>query len=685
MPPRMTGFRLLGFLGLLNLALAAAGCRGVQNPGKGPVTAPDLPVLAVDHLEERALLLLLEDRRLYEPFTVERLAEGPPPVRAALARALGRIGDPRGRVLLEVLLADREVEVRRAAAFALGELAVPAPGGKEVGAVRALLRAAADPDRETGMLAVEALGKLGAPVLEVAESLAGLPDDGERWARLLPSLFRFQGVEVLPLAQEGLEVEDPHLHARAAYALARNPRPEAALLLRPLLGDSDPWVRGWAARALGQVGDREDLPRLQPLLADPEPGPVIQALRGAWRLVTEGKAAAPEEWREALLRLFEHPHGGVRVTALEAASAWLLDEKLGEALFRRAREDPGREGEMALVALAAGGDPRALDLVRLRAASDRPVDRARAAEAAGHLRAGEVLGQLARDPHPRVRAAVLEARLQAVPEEGARWIDEALTDPDAGVRAVAFQWLMEHPVLPLEKLEAALREAVDDRVVEARLNAVRALVARGKGESLERGGIVLLLEKLSEHPDSLVRREAASGLQALGRPRPATGALDTGRDLPLYREILQRTARERTVEIQTHHGALRLRLACPQAPLTCLNFLQLATQGFYDGLTFHRVVADFVVQGGDPRGDGWGGPGYTIRDEINRIRYRRGVVGMALGGPDTGGSQFFITLSEQPHLDGGYTAFGWVVAGEEVLDRIQQEDRIEGIMEVGGR
>ncbi len=119
--------------------------------------------------------------------------------------------------------------------------------------------------------------------------------------------------------------------------------------------------------------------------------------------------------------------------------------------------------------------------------------------------------------------------------------------------------------------------------------------------------------------------------------------------------------------------------------MTCLNFLQLATQGFYDGLAFHRVVPDFVVQVGDPRGDGRGGPGYVMRDEINPLRYQRGAVGMALSGPDTGGSQFFITLSPQPHLDGGYTVFGRVVAGFETLDRIVQGDRIQGVAEVDFR
>jgi peptidyl-prolyl cis-trans isomerase B (cyclophilin B) len=119
--------------------------------------------------------------------------------------------------------------------------------------------------------------------------------------------------------------------------------------------------------------------------------------------------------------------------------------------------------------------------------------------------------------------------------------------------------------------------------------------------------------------------------------------------------------------------------------LTCLNFLQLVNQGFYDGLEFHRVVPDFVIQGGDPRGDGWGGPGYTIRDELNAKPFDTGVVGMALAGADTGGSQFFITLSPQPHLDAGFTAFGLVVDGLDVLGLIEQGDRIERLVEVPAR
>ena len=110
------------------------------------------------------------------------------------------------------------------------------------------------------------------------------------------------------------------------------------------------------------------------------------------------------------------------------------------------------------------------------------------------------------------------------------------------------------------------------------------------------------------------------------------------------------------------------------APLTVDNFIALARKGYFDGLTFHRVVPNFVIQGGDPRGDGDGGPGHSIRDELNQEPYLRGAVGMALAWRDTGGSQFFITHSPQPHLDARYTVFGRVVAGMDVVDRITQGD-----------
>ena len=113
--------------------------------------------------------------------------------------------------------------------------------------------------------------------------------------------------------------------------------------------------------------------------------------------------------------------------------------------------------------------------------------------------------------------------------------------------------------------------------------------------------------------------------------------------------------------------------------MTALNFARLAQKKFFDGLLIHRVVPNFVVQTGDPRGDGWGSPGYSIRSEFSRRRYVRGMVGMASAGTDTEGCQFFITHSEQPHLDGRYTIFARVKSGMEVVDVLQVGDRMEKV------
>lgn len=693
---------------LLACTTAGPGPAGGVGPGPGPATASGAvaagtgpaPVIDVPDLSTRALLLLVSDRRLFEPVSFEQARGGPVGLRRDLALILARLDDPRAAAYLGELLADPVPEVRQAAAFGFGEL-----GRREASG---LLRAAvADPDRETGVLAVEALGKLGADVTEVGDGLTPL-SEAERWARLLPHLFRFQVEATGPLAEAGLGVADPALHARAAYALARTPRPEAAPALRGLLADPDPFVRGWAARALGEVGDGTDLARLRPLLDDPAPGPTIEALRAGRRLVLAGAAAAPDDWRARLAALLDDPRPHVRITAVEAAGAWLLDPDLGAALARRARVESAEaaaaarpEREEALVALALGGDPRAGELTALgAAATDRDL-RAKAAEAAGYLllasseasvapaagtgseRVAALLDRLLHDPEPKVRVAALGAAILAAGPKAAEVVTEALArDTDPGVRASGLDWAAAHPEVPVEALAEATVLALADRNVESSLSAVAALAARAAAEPLERGALVAVLEKLATATDYPVRRAAARALAELGRTAPPVGPVASRLEVAAYTEVVQRTARARTVEMKTSAGTLRLRLACPEAPMTCLNFLNLARQGFYDGLTFHRVVANFVVQAGDPRGDGYGGPGYEIRDEINLLRYDRGAVGMALAGPDTGGSQFFITLAPQPHLDGGYTVFGHVVAGDDVLDRIVRGTVIESVVEV---
>ena len=128
-------------------------------------------------------------------------------------------------------------------------------------------------------------------------------------------------------------------------------------------------------------------------------------------------------------------------------------------------------------------------------------------------------------------------------------------------------------------------------------------------------------------------------------------------------------------------GVIEIELFGADAPLTVANYMRLVQGHYFDRLRFHRVVPNFVAQDGDPRGDGNGNPGYAIRDEINMNRYMTAMVGMALSGPDTGGSQWFMNLSPQPHLDGTYTVFGRVVNGQGTLQRVVQGDVIRSIHE----
>ncbi len=130
------------------------------------------------------------------------------------------------------------------------------------------------------------------------------------------------------------------------------------------------------------------------------------------------------------------------------------------------------------------------------------------------------------------------------------------------------------------------------------------------------------------------------------------------------------------VAIETDKGKMELELYPEHAPKTVNNFVFLAREGYYDGVVFHRVIGNFMIQGGDPTGTGRGGPGYQFEDEVagNPLKHERGVISMANAGPNTNGSQFFITHAPQPHLDGNHTVFGRVVTGLEIVDAIAQGD-----------
>ena len=142
----------------------------------------------------------------------------------------------------------------------------------------------------------------------------------------------------------------------------------------------------------------------------------------------------------------------------------------------------------------------------------------------------------------------------------------------------------------------------------------------------------------------------------------------------------------KTATIETDRGVIRIELFEKDAPGTVANFEKLVKKGFYDGLKFHRVIANFMVQGGCPKGTGTGGPGWNIKCETagNTRKHGRGALSMAHAGKDTGGSQFFITHRPCPHLDGVHTVFGQVLSGQEVVDSIQVGDRMKKVVVAEG-
>jgi len=204
------------------------------------------------------------------------------------------------------------------------------------------------------------------------------------------------------------------------------------------------------------------------------------------------------------------------------------------------------------------------------------------------------------------------------------------------------------------------------------------LDALGKQKTTTANDLIKEALKSGAH---LIRRKAVALLKTNGAGDFSSqiGTVKTRNTDADYKRALGRISKSTRAVVTTSKGSFTIELLPDAAPLTVDNFVQLAQRDYFRNVTIHRVVPNFVIQDGDPRGDGNGGPGYQIRCEINQVLYDRAAVGMALSGKDTGGSQWFVTHSPQPHLDGGYTVFGRVVAGMDVVDRIVRGDVIQSI------
>jgi cyclophilin family peptidyl-prolyl cis-trans isomerase/HEAT repeat protein len=672
-------------LAALALAWGVPAATAAKKPPAPPPPPPRIVTLAS--------VLAMEDTRSPGAGALERLLRVPDRgVRRRAALAAGRLADPALVPALVDLMNDQEVEVRRMAAFALGLAGSRA-------AVDRLLLALADSDAGVRGRAAEALGRIGDPRVApaigrlVVDALPktigrmtvrgddpGNPDD--TWAELRLALFALARLRDIPAARTALlDGARPRFDWWAATWVAmRLESPELRGVLAAGVASDDPRSRALGARGLGALADASAVELLLPLVRDPEESVAQSALR-ALAVIGDPRGTA------AAAAMLGSPSDVVRRESLLALAVLPPDPALGQRLVGLAAE---RSPWIRAAALSAIAQTDRADFALVLSGMDADsVWWVRSALAATLGRLGDemsigILHAMLGDEDPRVLPAVLEGLRRARGKDALDTLQRHLDDADIGVRVAAAEGIAElGAVGATAPLLAAWRRGLADGPgeLEARIAAVNALSAQ-KDDAAR----AALAEVARGDPARAVRARAAAALGALGDPAPDPGPQAVLRPALDYREAMAPYAPRAGVPLftpraflHTRHGTIEIHLDVVEAPLTTASFISLARAGFYDGLAFHRVEPGFVVQGGCPRGDGNGGPGYALRCEITRRPYGRGAVGMALSGKDTGGSQFFITLSPQPHLDGGYTLFGQVVAGMDAVDRIRPGDVIERV------
>jgi len=699
----------------LSLVLLTAGCASA--PVAPVFSAPQgSPVVPVTTWEEKiGWILRLEDQRLLRdpnpppprvirpatprlpavvaplpPSDLIRLLGDPEArVRRRAALALGRIGLSGGVEPLIGLLGDEEIEVRQMAAFALGLLG-------DAAARPALLMALDNPEPVLQGRAAEALGAIG----DRADADAiGAMVRRHVGAGVLGSIDPDDLGYPMPAPVEAVRL--------GVYALARL-RAYDALAATVLDGQGQPVSRWWPiAFALQRVGDERAVPALVTLLSTPGRYTASFAVRGLGAAKAVQAAAA---LREIVTEGRRDP--AVIVQALRALA--LVGDRASVPALTNMVTDRSVTGAVKLEAMAALGSlvdaadlEPLLDLVSDRDAVVRGtafralarVDaatflsvlagldadrdwtvRVAVATALGGLPAEQSLPRLAlmlQDSDRRVIPAVLTALAATKAPNVDRVLLERLRSDDFVVRTTAANALADLKVAgAIEPLIEAYRGADGDSTYVARAAALSALARLDPAAARP-----LLDEALKDREwavrvraRTLLGEQGVTGMEEAIRPaaagRPVTGPEWQALAVPRFSPH---------AFIETDKGTVELELTVLDAPQTAGNFMALARKGFFNAVAIHRVVPDFVVQDGDPRGDGEGGPGYTIRDEINQRPYLRGTVGMALDWEDTGGSQFFITHSPQPHLDGRYTVFGHVVSGMEVVDQLLPGDVVRQV------
>jgi len=665
-------------------------------------------------------------------------------VRSRAALAAGRIGNEAAVAdLIELLRHDDETKVRAMAAFALGEIESPLAadvlitflrgrGGElvEARAIEALGKIVAalpkEQEARAKQLAEEILSVLGIEMirqsLEFELRRSDAPKPLTNLLRLT-AVLRAKPADAGEVVAKFLYYSDPRIRADAANTLARLKLKDGNAQLRKLLvSDPDPIVRANAARVLGATEDKTAFEGLLDRAQNDKDSRVRVSAVRALASLKEMRAADALLRRGAALTATDFARGGSDAgEALEIATALgrILQASQNVSAFdwlRSARDRFGNTAPEIEVALARISAARYINelgegptgkktvqtkmLLNWRAASSLAQGLGENASAVAEWDDGNIRTKRAEELlrnmldyrnsglHINTFAAVhseyaipdvLRAYAAFKPNDLAEVLRNHLKESDVIIRGTAAELLGE--LAPDETNARALIAALPVALADQQLNdaALSTLDALAKQKTAKANEAIKTALDSNDH---LVRRRAVALLKAngVGDFSARIGTVQTRNTAKDYERAINRIGKQVRAVVTTTKGSFTIDLLPEDAPLTVDNFVQLAKRNYFNGITLHRVVPNFVIQDGDPRGDGNGGPGYQIRCEINEVPYERGAVGMALSGKDTGGSQWFVTHSPQPHLDGGYTVFGNVVSGMETVDNIARGDLIRKIV-----
>jgi HEAT repeat protein len=609
-------------------------------------------------------LALWEDQRVTGDGKIfAYLKEGSPLVQRRTLEAIGRIQDPSDAARVTPLLKAKNRDIFREAVFTLGQL-----GNRD--AVAALISARAGATAEDMVMIAEALGKIGGD--DAVQALLDLLRDfnsSVRGAAAL-GLARNKNTGAAGSLMLAIHDPDPTVRRRAIYALEKQDvESRTCATLEGFLSDDDASIRAASARTLGKLTCRNASKSLIHVLRDDDVHVVINATRAL------GEIAAKDAVQPIGDLLRSNKSLEVRGTAAEALGK-IGDKNGRDALMQGLLDTSVLVRANSVRALAeCMGEKSEMFVDEARRDGSRLV-RAEAIECYGvaglNARVGE-LGRIATgDKDPMMRAAAIKALGMIKDSTVPPLLPPMLRDPDFAVVAAAVDAIGEQSYRDAIPVLMETYDAHDERqFVDVQIEVVNVL---SKMMAVEAES---LLVDAASHPDARIRAAAVDALTKMGKPVPTVPS-----DREFHQQTFDKTRRKvlappsglHHAVITTSNGDIAVELFGDDAIQTVANFMEWAKKGFYKGLTVHRVVPNFVIQGGDPRGDGNGDAGFTIPAEVSRYHFDEGYLGIADSGKDTGSCQWFITLSPQPHLDGRYTIFGKVTKGMDVVWKIDRGD-----------